>query len=221
MTATHTHGWTSADLIYNADAHTTTTPDGREVPHVTAVLAETGVAIDFEQVMMISRRHRVTIEDRRLLGTVCHRDFHAFDDDDLIWETVDPQVMPYVMAWATCRENLGLVPLTRERQVFHRQDHFTGFLDGIFRQGRKTVLVDTKIGDPTAAAAQFQTAAYQAAYLSEHPDASVDERWAIRLQPDARVPYAITNYGRDWRTDYRKFQAFLTTFRCQPQRRVA
>jgi hypothetical protein len=211
---------TSADLIYDAATHSTIDPLGNDVPHVTKVLAETGVATDFEQVMAISRRLREAVEDRRVLGSVVHEDLHKFDDGDLAWETVDPRVAPYISAWETCRINLGLKPLTRERQIYHR-DGFTGFLDGIFEQGRKRILGDFKLGDPAAAACRFQTAAYCAAYLDEHPDERIDDRCAIQLLPDRPVPYRIIPYGRDWRADFRKFQCFLTTYREQAIRRSA
>lgn len=214
-------GWTSADLRYDPQTHTTTTPDGRDVPHVTKVLAETGVATDFEQVMLLSRRLRDHVEDRRVLGSVVHQDCHAFDDGDLVWDTVDPRVAPYVRAWQICRRNLGLEPVVRERQVYHPADHYTGFLDGIFKQAYRKVLVDLKIGDPSHAGARYQTAAYVAAYLAEHPGEIIHARCAIQLIPDREVPYAVIPYGSQWREDFRKFQAFLTTYREQAARRVA
>lgn len=215
------HTWSSADLCYDGDTHTSRLPDGTDVPHVTRVLAETGVSTDFEQVMMLSRRMRETVEDRRLLGTVVHQDCHALDDGDLLWETVDPRSEPYVRAWETCKRNLGLEPLVRERQIFHPTDLYTGFLDGIFKQAYTKVLIDLKLGDPAHAGARFQTAAYCAAYLAEHPDQTIHARFAIQLMPDRPVPYAVIPYGANWREDYRKFQCFLTTYRCQSHRRVA
>lgn len=212
-------GWTSADLRYCPQTHTTTTPDGRDVPHVTKVLAETGVATDFEQVMLLSRRLRDHVEDRRLLGSVVHQDCHAFDDGDLVWDTVDPRVAPYVRAWQICRRNLGLEPVVRERQVYHPADHYTGFLDGIFKQAYRKVLVDLKVGSADAAACDLQTAAYAAAYLAEHPKEVIHSRFAIELKPEREVPYAVVPYGDHWREDYRKFQACLVVYREQVRRR--
>jgi hypothetical protein len=160
--------YTSADLRFDPFAHTTSLPDGRDVPHVTKILAEVGVAIDFEEVMTLSRRHRAQVEDRRELGTVVHAALHYVDDNDLAWDTLS----------------------------------VTGPM------GRT-------IGDPANAGCRYQTAAYVAAYLAEHPDEHIDDRWAIQLIPDRQVPYAITSYGRYWRDDYRTFQSFLTTYRSQ------
>ena len=213
--------YTSADLTYDPVTHTTVLPNGESVPHVTHVLAETGVATDWEDVMHVSRRARVHINDRRELGSVVHADLHAFDDDDLEWESLDPRSRPFMEAWAVCRENLSLMVMTheRERQVFHPSDEVTGRLDGIYlwKPGllEKRVLIDHKIGDPRRAACRFQTAAYVAAYLAEHPNERIDARWACQLVPDATPPYLITPYPSFWRDDYADFRCFLRTYRCQ------
>jgi hypothetical protein len=212
--------YTSADLRYDSATHTTVLPDGTDVPHVTKILAETGVATDFEQVMIISRRHRAVVEDRRELGTVVHQACHYYDDNDLVWATLDPRVAPYVTAWQICRQNLGLVPVHRERQVFHAADEYTGIFDGIFEFTpgllTKRILIDLKIGDPKNAGAKYQTAAYVAAFLAEHPNEQIDGRWAVRLMPERQpVPYSITDYNRFWQDDYREFRSFLTTYRSQ------
>jgi len=212
-----------ADLIFYDAEHEYFTPPGREgglqVPNVTSVLEATGVSVDFEA---IEARNPGAVELRRQLGTAAHADCHAFDDDDLDWPSVDPRVKPFVLAWSTWRENFRAIPLHRERRVFHPTLFCCGTLDGIFEvTGSKRVLVDLKLGDPEDAAAHLQTAFYEAAYQLEHPDERVDERWAVRLQPDKTVPYSNTNYTARqdaWR-DIQKFQAVLTTYHEQAVRR--
>jgi hypothetical protein len=126
-------------------------------------------------------------------------DCHALDDSDLIWETVDPRVRPYVEAWATCRERMGLVPEERERRLFHPDYWYTGIMDGVFlrKVGRRTlrILGDLKTGDPSSSAAHLQTAAYQKAYEYQHTDRHIDERWGIWLVPGRVIPYRIFNYS--------------------------
>lgn len=211
--------YTSADLRFDPFTHETTLPDGRDVPHVTRVLAESGVSTDFEEVMQVSRRVRAHVEDRRELGTVVHRDCHAYDDDDLVWDTLDPRSRPYVEAWATCRKNLGLVPVHRERQVFHVSAEYTGIFDGLYdyQPGllTKRILIDLKIGCAKAAAADLQLAAYAAAYLAENPDERIDDRWSVELRPEQQVPYNVTAYGRFWREDFREFEHCLAVYRQQ------
>lgn len=214
--------YTIDDLTFDPVAHRSTLPDGSEVPHVTGIIRAVGVSQDFAALATISDNLESAIELATYRGTAVHADCHAYDDGDLDWSTVDPRVMPYVDAWATCRQNMGFVPLTRERRVFHPLYFYTGILDGVMRYGDKVVLPDIKTGDPESAAGHLQTAAYEAAHRAQHPDAPlIDERWAIWLQPGARVPYKIVNYSArpDAYLDFQIFLACLTTYHAQPGRR--
>lgn len=219
MTATAPR-FTAADLAFEPETHTYTLPDGAVVPSVTQILKETGVSVDFDALMETSARRAQAITLRRQLGTAVHVDCHAFDDDDILWESVDHRVLPYVKAWEQFRSDRRLRPLTRERRVYHPGLRFCGTLDGIFydKDRGKVVLIDIKIGDPEDAGARYQTAAYELAWLAEERDApAIQERWSVRLLPEQRVPYAITRYA-DW-MDGRSFQSFVTTFYCQAARR--
>jgi len=211
---------TAAALSFDAAVHEYRLADGRLVPSVTQILSAVGVAVDFEGLRSMSAKLAEDIEVKRHIGTAVHMDAHAFDDDDLEWSTVDPRVAPFVLAWATFRENSGLVPLTRERRVFHPDHFYCGTLDGVFLSPHGArVLVDIKTGDPDDSGCAYQTAAYQAAYAIEHPDEPIAERWAVQLTPEHAVPYRVTPYT-DWR-DFQTFQAFVTTFANQAARRRA
>jgi hypothetical protein len=175
------------------------------------VLKAVGVSADFAKVP------EGTLEFRRQLGTAVHIDAHAYDDNDLDWATVDDRVKPYIEAWAEFRLAKNLEPTQRERRVYHRIFGYCGTLDGIFAYDGASILIDIKTGDPEDAAAQFQTAAYEAAYRLDFPQDRIDERWSVQLCPELRVPYRITPYT-DFR-DFQKFQAFLTTYHEQPARR--
>lgn len=219
---------TSSDLIYDPATHTSRTPDGRDVPHVTHILKACGISADFEALAEMSRRIGDAIEAARILGTVVHEDAHAYDDGDLDLSTVHELSRPYLDAWATFRAHLKLQPLGRERRIYHPVHDYTGKYDGIFHQtgSGKRILVDIKIGDPDDAGCRFQLAAYEAAHLGEHPDETIDERWGVRLQPDLAIPYRIFNYSDrakypdSWR-DFQAFQSFLVTYRHQHARRRA
>jgi len=215
---------TAADLIFDPMTHTSKTPDGRDVPHVTHILKAVGVALDFDGLRQdLGPRVAERIDFRRELGTVVHTDLHSFDDRDLVVATVDDRVKPYIEAWGVFRQQLKLTPIVRERRVLNLTYNYTGILDGIFHQNGtgKRILIDVKIGDPAAAGAHLQTAAYEAAYLAEHPDFTIDQRWAVRLCPELAIPYRITNYSdrRDAWRDFQKFQACLTVYAEQFVRR--
>lgn len=213
-------GFRGADLVFDAERHEYTLPDGRRVPNVTTILKATGVSTDFDAIAARSSRDAANLEYRRSLGTAAHADCHAFDDDDLDWSAVHPDVLPYVKAWEVFRENSYLTPIARERRVFHPHAFYCGTLDGIFRKpDGSLVLIDMALGDPFDAAKHLQTAGYVDAYTAEHPEVVIAERWAVRLLPERRVPYEKFPYT-DW-SDFNTFRAVLTTYNQHPSRRRA
>lgn len=192
--------------------------EGARVPSVTTILRETGVSVDFDELAGMSHRLGAAIDEKRALGQALHQDAHAFDDNDLDWSTVDARVLPYLEAWRIFRENSGLVPLRRERRVYHPGLRYAGTLDGIFAKDCATaVLVDIKTGDPESAGAQYQLAAYQLAHQADPDHAEIHERWSVQLTPDRRVPYRVTRYD-DWR-DFEIWKSIVTTYWAQAARR--
>ena len=213
--------FSSADLAFAPVEHQYFLPHRRRVPSVTEILRSVGVSVDFNVIARISADLGEAIELKRDLGHALHADAHAFDDDDLLWETVDPQVEPYLRAWATFRDNSGLVPVTRERMVYHGDLGYCGTFDGIFRRANGAlVLVDIKTGNPADSGCQYQTAGYQLAHEAEHPNGErVSERWGVQLTPGNRIPYRVFPYS-DW-NDFNAWRAFVTTYFCQASRRAA
>lgn len=222
-TALAAAAFTLADVRYDADTHTSWLPDGRQVPHVTSVLAGVGIT-DYEAVAAAGPRQAENIEYARERGKAVHADCHSYDDNDLDLDRVDPVLVPWVEAWIQARHDLGLFPIRRERRLFHPQYFYTGIEDGVFGRtgyGNIRILGDIKTGDPTDAGAHLQLAAYQKADELATGE-KIDERWAIWLQPGARVPYRIVNYTArtDAWQDFQKWLACLTVYREQPKRRV-
>ena len=208
---------TAADLIYDAETHTSRTPDGRNVPHVTAVLRAVGLSTDFDELGSVHPRVAENVRHATARGTAVHADCHAYDDNDLDWDLVDPRVRPFVEAWADARERLRLVPLDRERRLYHEKYDYVGIMDGVFSVGFDRVLVDIKTGDPNDAAAHIQTAAYVAAWELA-TDVRITKRWAIWLKPGLRVPYRVFDYSAQY-LDLQKWLACLTVYNEQPTRR--
>ncbi len=211
-----------AAITFDPVTHEYRLPDGRLVPSVTQILRAVGVSLDFEEIRQRSASIASAIDYKRDLGTALHLDAHAYDDNDLVWATVHPTVRPYLDTWAEFRGNTGVTPLTRERCVYHPGLFYAGKLDGIFRHPTgKRILIEIKTGDPEAAGAAYQTAAYEMAWDVDHPDQPIDQRWAVQLMPGRSVPYRITNYNARpdaWR-DGAAFKAFITTFFAQAARR--
>lgn len=183
--------FTVDDVRYDPETHTSTLPDGRPVPHVTAVLRAVGASSSMDGVPEALLAHAGA------RGTAAHADCHAYDDGDLDFESVDQRVAPYLDAWIICRENIGLEPLVRERRLYAADWNYTGIMDGVFVDTRRglNILVDIKTGNPEDAAAHQQTAAYEYAYRQSREAVTIHERWAIWLRPDLAVPYRILNYS--------------------------
>jgi len=137
---------------------------GEILPSVTKILTETGISKDFDDLSLMGSQLRHDISMKRDVGTAVHVDSHAFDDDDLDWNTVHDDVRPYVEAWATFRQNYPhLRPAVRERLVYHPGYRFVGTLDGIFM-------------------------------LPGEREIEITERWAVRLMPGRKVPYRTEPY---------------------------
>jgi hypothetical protein len=216
--------WTAADVRFDRETHTSTLPDGSSVPHVTAILEAVGLKTDFTRIASFNQRTSDAVELSTHRGEAVHADCHALDDGELAWDLVDPRILPYVNAWERCKADLNLSPIlhARERFLFHPVHQFCGIMDGLFRRAdAKTILGDLKTGDPEAAAAHVQTAAYELALSATHPELIVDERWSIWLTPRLTVPYRILNYSArpDAWLDRGKFLACLTVYREQAGRR--
>jgi hypothetical protein len=155
-----------------------------QVPSVTQILKDTGVSVDFDELSSFGSRMRRFIDIKRDIGTALHADAHAYDDNDLDWSTVDPQVEPYLKAWVAFRENHPhLTPTARERRVYHPSFGYAGTLDGLFVDSRKHKWQETVITD----------------------------RWSVQLMPGKRVPYRVNAYT-DTDEDARTWQAIVTTY---------
>jgi hypothetical protein len=216
--------WSAADVSYDDTQHRSWLPDGSEVPHVTAILGAVGVTTNFDDLAAISARTAAAIDEARWLGSAVHADCHALDDDDLEWASLDPRVEPYVCAWRQCKTDMRLHPVVheRERRVFHALHNYAGIMDGVCRRWHKgrwmRILFDLKTGDPEACACDLQTAAYQLAYESTGAE-RIDERWAVQLVPERRVPYRIEPYpGYEAPLHAAEFLACLTVYRRQQRR---
>lgn len=205
---------TAADLRFDSQQHLYSTPAGIQVPSVTQVLRATNVSVDFEALP-----NRDAVTRKRDIGIACHADAWAYDDGDLDHATVNPDVVPYLAAWIAFREEKRLMPMERERRVYHPTLAYAGTFDGVFSEAGQDslVLVDMKLGDPRAAAARYQTAAYVLAHAIEVPEAMGYRRWSVQLFPDRQIPYVVTAYT-DW-SDFTVWQSIVSTFWASSQRR--
>jgi hypothetical protein len=184
----------AATYIDSTRAHVV---QGIPVPSVTQILRATHVSSDFSHV------DPVVLERKRQIGQAVHAATHYFDEGDLVESTVAPEARPYLLAWMKFRSERGFVPQLLETVVYSRTHHYIGRFDrlGQLLADRRRVLLDIKIGDPDASAADLQTAGYLAALREEHPEMQVDpiERWSVQLLEDGR--YSLRQYPKRGRSN--------------------
>lgn len=141
---------------------------GEIVPGVTTILRDTGISVDFDGLSAMGERQRHAIALKRDIGTALHADTHAFDDNDIVLEDVNPEVRPYLDCYITFRQHYPtLRPALRERLVYDPGVRVAGTLDGIFlTDGEQRI--------------------------------EITERWSVQLIPGRKVPYRITPYPDDY-----------------------
>lgn len=192
MIATKTAGLHFDELIHRY------TLNGVQVPSVTQVIRLNGLSDDFAGV-------RKDILDRaRDLGIAVHAATHYYDEGSLAWQSVSDEVQPYLAAWIQFCEERRVQIDEMEQRLGHDLYRYAGTIDRIITadtaRGRRRVLLDIKTGDPKAAGANYQTAAYVELYRHAHSEI-IPDRWSVQLHPDRAIPYTVTDYRetRDWR----------------------
>lgn len=164
---------------------------GAIVPGVTHILKATGMSLDFEH-MGLGRKVEHAVQLKRDIGSALHADTHAYDDNDLVWETVNEEVRPFLECWVTFRDHYPFLrPATRERLVYHPGYRYAGTLDGIFLYPHES-----------------------------NADIEITERWSVQLIPGKRIPYQVKPY-EDHYHDLEVWRSVVTTFHHQHGRRAA
>lgn len=164
---------------------------GEILPSVTQILKAVRVSTDFDEIGQMRADIKHAIELKRDIGTAVHQACYFYDDNDLVLESVDPQVRPYLDAWAAFRAAYPrLTPAKRERLVYSEAYRFAGTFDGIFLVDGETAI-------------------------------DITERWSVQLTPERRIPYRVTPYNEHPWLDDEKFKAFVTTYYEQSDRRRA
>ncbi len=111
-------------------------------------------------------------------GTYAHLACEYFDRGCLDWDTLDPQLVPYVRAWAKFREVEDFTPILdwMERPIVSRRLRVAGKPDAPgYRKGRPT-MADRKTGTVIKPAMALQLAAYVLDVSADQPGATDGER---------------------------------------------
>jgi hypothetical protein len=171
---------------------------GRVVPSVTQVLDAVGL-ISYDHIPQAILDHKADV------GTAAHAACHFLDEGELDWQTVDPEVEPYVRAWELFRNQTDFAhELVEHRgisEVDGMQFGFTLDRTGTFRG--KPVLIEIKCTSNVELSWGPQTAAY--AMAQAKLDGQRRFRMATHLKPNGT--YALIPFSQVG--DFQIFKAAL------------
>lgn len=168
---------------------------GRVVPNVTQVIE--GVFRFYSGIpgdVLAAAAHR---------GVAVHHHTVAWDAGQLDIDTIPPEHVDYVLAWARWRADTGAEILESERRGFHPQYRYAGTLDRIVRIKKRRVLLDIKTTWKMLPGTAIQTAAYERL----PGNGKIDARLTVRL--DRSGDYEV----KTW-VDPNDFAVFLGALTC-------
>lgn len=191
-------------LTFEEVTHTYTLK-GIVLPSVTQIIRDNRLSSDFSFVSAAN------MEMARQLGQAVHIATHYNDEGTLDDATVDPVVLPYLNAWRQFVTDRGIEFVALEQRVADPVYQFCGTVDRIGRlvtaRNAGEIVIDLKTGNPAAAGAHYQTAAY-AHLVRDLPSVTrIAARWSVQLHPERAVPYSVTPYMKN--TDWRIFRSAL------------
>jgi hypothetical protein len=140
--------------------------DGKPVPSVTKILADTGFIDATWFTEWACRR-----------GTLAHLCTHLDDTNELDEDTVDPELVPYLAAYRRFKVESGFIVLGSEVRMASVTHRFAGTLDKVGTFGNAAAIIDLETGSHQPVKA-IQTAGYELLRGSPH------KRFALQLKDD-------------------------------------
>ena len=186
-----------ATFRFDEQTHSYFNGRGERVPSVTQILNAVGL-VNYDGIPSAVLDHKAEI------GKAAHSAAWFHDEGDLDWETLDPEVEPYVRGWEKFRNETNFSPeLIEYRGIATVNCYEYGFtLDRIGKFNGHQTLLEIKCTANVEMSWGAQTAAYCMAMRDRYPTLF---RMAVHLRPNGTyslVPLAGVN-------DYLIFQAAL------------
>ena len=173
-----------ADLIaaggsFDEPSHVYRDPSGAVLDSVTTIIAP---LTDYGSVPA------AILEFARERGGHVHRACELHDSDDLVMDTLDIRLLPYVQAWQQFRKDYPCTWEHVERPEWSPILRYAGTPDrrGVFLRERKRLVLEIKATAVTMPSVAVQLSGYD---LTEEPRA--DELWVVRLRKDGRYRRAV------------------------------
>ena len=158
--------------------------DDVPVPSVTQALVESGI-INTE----------FFNDWGRWRGSTVHKITQLYDENDLVEDSVDPDLVGYLDAWKKFKREFAFDIRGIEVELYHSTAKYGGCLDrvGIVAQGGGGIL-DIKTG-PLTRAVGLQLTGYADAYES-HTGIAVNHLYGVQIKEDGT--YKMKTYGLEF-----------------------
>lgn len=171
------------------------------IPSVTQILAP---LVDFSGIKMS------VLERASARGHAVHYGTELYDQNDLDWASLDPELRPYIEAWAEFRLKTGFVPDLIEQRVFHPGLRYAGTLDRTGLLDGEPSVLDVKSSVTLYPTVGLQTVAYAEALHAGNPTMPRHTgRYAVQVKKDGK--YVLKHYTD--KTDWPTFIALKTMMR--------
>lgn len=176
-------------LIFDEATHTYTM-NGVRVPGVTTILSP---LVDLSSIPARILKHAA---DR---GTAVHYGTELYDEDNLDWDSLTPELLPYIEAWVDFRASTGFKPQRIEERIFHPGLFYAGTLDRTGYIDGELAVLDIKTSKTLYPTVGMQLAAYAEAMNASNPTAEKHTgRYAVQLKSDGTWKLQRYTDKSDW-----------------------
>lgn len=178
-------------LRFDPDTHTYWLGDAK-VPSVTTIL---------KPLTDLSAIPRDVLQYAADRGTAVHYGTELYDTDQLDWDSLTDELVPYIEAWAEFRAITGFRPELIEARVFHPGLFYAGTLDRTGIINGERAILDIKTSKTMYPTVGMQLAAYAEALHAAQPEQDKHTaRYAVQLKDDGT--WALHQYAdpTDWPT---------------------
>lgn len=174
-------------LEFDNDSHTYRL-NGAVVPSVTQILSPY-TSLEFVNPELLRRAAE--------FGNHVHEACHLFNLDALDRDSLDPELAPYVDAWALFLDTTGAVVLLSEHRIASEQYAYAGTLDTVVWWGKSKRLIDIKSTAGVPKTVGPQTAGYANAYR-EQTGETLRDRYCVQLRHDGTYRSHKLSDPADW-----------------------
>jgi len=148
-----------------------------QIPSVTSILQP---YVDFSGI------DPKVLERKRQIGKALHKATDLDERGDLVEESVDPAVLPYLHAWRKFKQETGWAVVASEVQLHHPIMKYAGTLDRVMKKPRLgTIAIPDIKTSPFYPTTPIQTAGYVMLWNYHKPAQLATERFSVHLKPDA------------------------------------